>query len=198
MAGALRTRRRHRPRPSHDRAQLRRAPCPVRHVGGRAPPSSPWPGATARDVAMTAAAWSAATNLRPVGVLAGLAIASGSAAALPRKLAIIDGPPTVALGLAMRGHLGGGRQLGSALWRTYLPLAAAVALRSRRARVVLAAAAVGPGIADWRANPGALDPARHLAVRVLDDASYCVGVWAGCWRERTIGPLLPKLVNWPG
>ena len=31
-----------------------------------------------------------------------------------------------------------------------------------------------------------------LALHLADDAAYCAGVWLGCARERTLGPLLPR------
>jgi len=34
--------------------------------------------------------------------------------------------------------------------------------------------------------------------RLLDDAAYAAGVWRGMVRWRTLRPLLPELVSWPG
>jgi hypothetical protein len=43
----------------------------------------------------------------------------------------------------------------------------------------------------WRRGPR-LDPGRYALARLLDDAAYCLGVWAGCARERALDPLIPR------
>ena len=53
-------------------------------------------------------------------------------------------------------------------------------------------------VLEWRERRPKLDPARFTALRIVDDASYCFGVWLGCIRERTVAPLRPQFVNWPG
>ncbi|HEU4704062.1 MAG TPA: hypothetical protein VFS37_16385, partial [Conexibacter sp.] len=34
-----------------------------------------------------------------------------------------------------------------------------------------------------------------LALGAADDAAYAAGLWRGCLRERTLAPLLPRLVQ---
>ena len=77
------------------------------------------------------------------------------------------------------------------------PLALPLALVSRRARRVLAIAALAPALASWLRQRPPLDPARFVALRLLDDAAYGFGVWQGRWRARTAAPLLPDLTSWP-
>lgn len=62
----------------------------------------------------------------------------------------------------------------------------------------MAAAVVIPAIVEWRRTKPDVDLPRWVLVRMLDDLSYGVGLWTGCKREGTIGPLLPDLSSWPG
>ena len=160
----------------------------LRHPG-RVPPLvlSPW----------SVAVWAFAIGVSPAGIVIGLGVAGGSAARLPRKLRMLRNSRSVGLRLAARGHWHAGAQLGAAAWRAFLPVAAVAATRSRRARVLLAFGLFAH-IGEWRARRPTLDPFRYVGVRVVDDASYCAGVWAGCFQHRTIGPLVPKFPNWPG
>ena len=59
---------------------------------------------------------------------------------------------------------------------------------------------VGAGASRSRAQrlgrrPEALDPVRFTALHVADDVAYGAGVWAGCARERTLVPLVPR-ISW--
>ena len=64
----------------------------------------------------------------------------------------------------------------------------------RRARSLAACALVPAGLDWWERRP-ALDPIRYGALRVLDDAAYCAGLWVGCLVEGTVAPLLPDLTG---
>ena len=135
------------------------------------------------------------------GVVAGIGVATGTSALLPRKLDMLADPRPVAWRLAMRGHLGAGRLIASAVWRAWLPLALLAAVGSRRARVAVAAAAVLPAMAEWRGasdRPTEIDPVRFIALRMAEDTAYCAGVWLGCVRRRSAAALVPDLRNWPG
>jgi mycofactocin system glycosyltransferase len=69
----------------------------------------------------------------------------------------------------------------------------AVALRKRRARSAVAALVLLPPLAEgWRRRPE-LDMARWTVACVVDDAAYGTGVWAGCLRQGTLGPLVPAV-----
>ena len=57
---------------------------------------------------------------------------------------------------------------------------------------MVAAAVIPPALDWWQTRPDVSLPA-YLALRFLDDAAYCAGVWRGCLRERTLRPLLPAL-----
>jgi mycofactocin glycosyltransferase len=144
----------------------------------------------------TAGAWAAALSRRP---LAAAALTGTATALLARRLAPITGErgPGAAWSLAARlaggGTLAAARPLGSALSRTWWPLALPVAIAVPKLRVPVAALILAPPLLDWADRRPPLDPARYAAARLLDDAAYSVGVWHGCLRRRTIAPLLPLI-----
>lgn len=148
----------------------------------------------------SAAAWALVAAGRPA---AGLALTAAATARLADRLRPLTAQPLpLAARLAGLGTLGAGRLLGSAITRTWWPLAVPAAVACRRLRVPLAAAVFAPPAADWVAEwrrsrshgtVPTLDPARYVAVRLCDDVAYSVGVWRGCLRHRTVRPLLPRL-----
>lgn len=142
----------------------------------------------------TALAWGLAAARRP-GL--GAAVALGSAALLPRKLAPLGVPAAEAMRIAVRGHLGAGRYFADALTRTWGPVALPLLARTRRGRLVLALA-LSRHLRDRARTAPDLDPVRWVLARTADDLAYGAGVWRGCLRERTVAPLVPDLSNWPG
>jgi mycofactocin system glycosyltransferase len=159
-----------------------------RHPGALAPASvSGW----------SAGAWGLAAAGWP---LAGGALTLGAGLALGAKLGgrkALDAPWTESLRLVIRGTMFAGAQLATAMRRAWWPLALAAAVPSRRARRAVMAAAVVPPLLTWLRRRPALDPARFVALQVADDAAYGVGLWQGCWRARTVAPLVPDLTSWP-
>jgi hypothetical protein len=93
--------------------------------------------------------------------------------------------------LAGGGTLAAGRPIGSALSRTWWPLAIPAAIAFPKLRRPVAALILIPPLLDWADRRPPLDPARYVAARLLDDAAYSLGVWHGCLKRRTIAPLLP-------
>ena len=158
----------------------------------------------------TVGAWAAALAGRPV-VATGLTAAA--TALLARRLSAVTGeswpvpvassggrPPgrtgrseawRLAARLAGGGTLAAGRPIGSALSRTWWPLAIPAAIAFPRLRRPVAALILIPPLLDWADRRPPLDPARYVAARLLDDAAYSLGVWQGCRERRTIRPLLP-------
>jgi mycofactocin system glycosyltransferase len=153
-----------------------------------------------RISAWTALAWTAAAAGRPA---AGTAVAAASVALLARRLARVTGEPwpaartawPLAVRLAGGGTLAAGQPLGRAISRAWWPAAVAAGLAVRRARYPLAALVLAPPLLDWLERRPPLDPARYAAARLLDDAAYGLGVWEGCVRQRTIGPLVPVITG---
>ena len=150
--------------------------------------------------AWTALAWLAAAAGRPA---AGAACTGASIALLARRLALVTGEewPWHAAGtawplaarLAGGGTAAAGRPLGSAISRTWWPVALPAAVAVRRMRWPLAALVLAPPLLDWLDRRPPLDPARYVATRLLDDIGYSLGVWQGCGERRTVRPLLPWL-----
>jgi mycofactocin system glycosyltransferase len=138
------------------------------------------------DVSLAMAVpWALALAVHP---LAGALAAAGMVATAPRQTPEL--PAADARRLAVRTQTVAAAGLGRWLVRPHWPLwLAGVVLLPRRRRVLLAAAAIG-----WAA---AARRGRHPLASVADDAAYSLGVWAGCVRERTAGPLLIR-VRLPG
>jgi hypothetical protein len=95
--------------------------------------------------------------------------------------------------LAGGGTLAAGRPIGSALSRTWWPLAIPAAIAFPKLRRPVAALILLPPLLDWADRRPPLDPARYVAARLLDDVAYSLGVWHGCLKRRTIQPLLPVI-----
>src|SRR5580693_1922459 len=139
----------------------------------------------------TVGAWAAALSGRP-----GIAVTlTGTATALlARRLSRVTGERsawTLAVRLAGGGTLAAGRPLGSALSRTWWPVAIPAAVAVPKLRLPVAALILAPPLLDWADRRPPLDPARYVTARLLDDAAYSLGVWQGCLSRRTIRPLLP-------
>jgi mycofactocin glycosyltransferase len=158
----------------------------------------PWTVAPISASGWSVAAWALAALGGPVGVAAGATTALSTAALLESKLGSLAAPRTVAWRLALRGHWGVGRLLAGAVWRAWLPLFLIVAIWSKRARWILLVSLILPGTTDWAQTPRPLDLVRYLALRAVDDAAYCSGVWQGCLPSRRFRALFPHLANWPG
>jgi GT2 family glycosyltransferase len=95
--------------------------------------------------------------------------------------------------LAGGGTLAAVRPLGSAMSRTWWPVAIPAALAVRKLRLPVAALILTPPVLDWADRKPPLDPVRYVAARLLDDAAYSLGVWQGCLARRSIRPLLPVI-----
>lgn len=146
-------------------------------------------------------AWSLAALGGRSGAVVGAVVGTGSALALTPKLrGRLDRPVRTALELGGGGTVQAGTWLARALWRSWLPLALLASLRSRRIRRTTVAAAVVPALLDRRkAGPGVdIDPIRWTLLHALDQAAYCVGVWRGALRCRSLRALLPRLSRIPG
>jgi GT2 family glycosyltransferase len=99
----------------------------------------------------------------------------------------------LAVRLAGGGTLAAARPLGSAISRTWWPVAIPAALAVKKLRLPVAALILVPPLLDWADRKPPLDPARYVAARLLDDAAYSLGVWQGCLARRAIRPLLPVI-----
>jgi mycofactocin system glycosyltransferase len=145
-----------------------------------------------RAAPLSLAGWLvAAAGHAPAGTAIGLA------GALPlawRMRLGREGAATAAI-VSAHSHLATGRQLAGAVTRPWWPLAAAAAIGSRRARTVVALAALVPALIDYVRTRPVLDPGRYLALRLLDDAAYGVGVWRGAAAAGTVIPFVPTITR---
>jgi mycofactocin glycosyltransferase len=99
----------------------------------------------------------------------------------------------LAVRLAGGGTVAAARPIGSALSRTWWPVAIPAALAVKQLRAPVAALILLPPLLDWADRRPPLDPARYVAARLLDDAAYSLGVWQGCLARGTVRPLLPLI-----
>jgi glycosyltransferase involved in cell wall biosynthesis len=136
----------------------------AKHHPGKARPLnvSPW----------TTAAWVALAARKPVPALAIVGVAT---ALTSRQLqGAVPDPTRTAIDLAARGSWRSGRVVADALTRAWWPLATTAALTLPPTRAPLAAAM-----------------ATKSPLQLADDLAYGIGLWQGCFRQRTLDPLLP-------
>ena len=144
-------------------------------------------------------AWTLTALGGPTGAVAGLSTAAISGGLLwPTLRTRVDDPLAETIRLAGRGNLWAGRWLATATTRAWLPVAVAAALPSRRVRRALAAAVVVPSLLEWVERRPDLDPITWTAIRLLDDAAYCAGVWRGCSDVGRWRAIRPRLSGIPG
>ncbi len=72
------------------------------------------------------------------------------------------------------------------------PALAVGLLRGGRARLASATLVLGPAVVEWRRRRPDLDPIRWSLASIVDDIAYGAGVWAGCLRSRSFGPMVPR------
>jgi mycofactocin glycosyltransferase len=136
--------------------------------------------------------WALALRRRPAGALG---VLSGSIALLAVRLTgLVRDPVAVATQIVGGGTARSALPTLAEAVRAWSPLVL-LGLLHRRTRRLSALALLAPALQDWRHDPGGLDPFRYAALHVADDLSYGAGVWLGCARERTIGPLVPR-ISW--
>jgi len=143
--------------------------------------------------------WALIVGGGPAGAAIGVATAASTAAALVPKLRDrVDDPAAEAARLGGLGHLHAGRWLGAAVTRTWLPGFVVASLLSKRFRRTTAAAIGVPSLLEWRKERTDIDPVRWIAFRLLDDASYCAGVWQGAAEHRSARVLKPTFTHIKG
>jgi mycofactocin glycosyltransferase len=141
-----------------------------------------------------------------VAALAGLAgrprVASAvilvSTASLARRMRPLGIPWPLTLRWSVEGAAWTAVGLGRAATMVAGPVLAVVALRRRPGGRAALALLVAPGLVEWWQRRPELDPFRWSAAAVVDDLSYGAGVWVGCFRSRSFGPLMPAVrLRWP-
>jgi mycofactocin system glycosyltransferase len=156
-------------------------PLAVRHRGRLAPVElRPLP---------TVAALSALAG-RP---LAAVAAVSVSAALLDRAVRDLGIPTRKSVSWSVRGVGWSVFGMGRAATMLAAPGLVALATRGRRARGAAFALVVVPPVVEWVRRRPDLDLPRWVVASVADDVAYGTGVWIGCLRAGTFGPLVPAL-----
>jgi mycofactocin system glycosyltransferase len=146
-------------------------------------------------------------SLSGLGVLAALAVGrpglalgiAGYELARQRQILPPSVPLPVAAEMAGRTIWSDVFWLGHLLRRDWWPVGLLVLLltpKSRLARAAAVAMSIEP-VRDHLLSPTRLDPARSLALRALDDASYGTGVIGGALRWRVLNVVAPRIrVPW--
>jgi mycofactocin system glycosyltransferase len=142
--------------------------------------------------AWTAAVWALLAARRPGW--AGAVLATSVLILARRLQGLVGHPLPMAARIAAGGTAKSTLPALSGLARAWSP-ALVLAFWSRRARRPAAMALLVPAVAAWGRDSGGLDPVRFATAHVADDLAYGAGVWAGCWRERTVRPLVPR-ISW--
>ena len=146
----------------------------------------------------------APVELRPRPLIAALALlagrpvlAAGVVAASAVPLARTVRPLGIPAGRAWRWSAAGAgwtvMGLGRASTMVAWPGLLALAAGGRRGRRAAALLVLAPPVVDWVRQRPDLDLPRWIAASVADDVAYGAGVWTGCLRVRTLGPLVPTL-----
>ena len=148
--------------------------------------------APVRTTPMVAVAWTIAALRSPI---LGAVVAVADAVRLVKRLD--PTPASEVARISARTHRHAANMFAGALTRTWWPIALIAALVSRRARRVLLIAVVLPAAIEWRRQRGLVDPLRYLAIRMLDDTAYGIGVWQGVYKHHDASVLLPSITT-PG
>jgi mycofactocin glycosyltransferase len=158
------------------------APLARRHPGALAPfEASAW----------SVAAWAAALARRPA--LAAMALAVPVSILTRRLRGLVARPTDVATRIVGGGTARGALPALGGAARAWSPLLV-LGLLPRRTRRACTLALVLPAAADWVPHRGESELLAYGVLHVADDVAYGAGVWAGCLRERTLAPLVPRIV----
>ena len=146
----------------------------------------------------------APVELRPWPTAAALAVLAGRprpALGAVAASALVLGRSTHPLGIPARrawvwsAQGAGWTLVGLGRAATMLAAPALVALAARGPRGARAAAVLvlAPPVVEWVRRRPDLDLPRWVAASVADDLAYGAGVWTGCLRSGSFGPLLPAI-----
>ena len=139
-----------------------------------------------------------APTVAVVAALAGrprtaLAVMLASSAALARKAVPLGIPLPLTLRWSAQSAGWTAVGIGHASTMLAAPVLALAAMRSRRGACMAAGLAVAPAAVDWWRRRPDLDPGRWCLASIADDVAYGAGVWTGCLRSRSFGPLVPAV-----
>jgi mycofactocin system glycosyltransferase len=156
------------------------APLSRRHPGRLAPVElRPWP------TVVTAALWCGRPRTALALVVAGATVLAGHVRGqgIPGRLAVrwsAQGAGWTWVGVGRAATVLGGPAMLVTLFRG-------------RHRTAAAALLLAPPVVEWWRRRPALDPVRWSLASIADDMAYGAGVWTGCLRSRSFGPLVPAV-----
>ena len=132
---------------------------------------------------------------------AGLPLISATIAAytfigLARRLRHLDHGVREALRLVVRGHWSALASITRMLRREWILVTFVCAFTGGYLSGLAVAALTVPAMVNYLRGPRRLDPMSFVALRILDDAAYGLGVVASCVRYRTLRPVVPDLRSW--
>ena len=157
------------------------APLARRHPGALAPfEASTWSVVAWAAALARRQLWAATATAAPVAILA------------QRLRGLVRSPVGVAARIAGGGTARAVLPALGGVARAWSPLLV-LGLMTRRTRRACALALLVPALDDWARNIGESDALSYGALHVADDVAYGAGVWAGCIRERTLAPLVPRV-----
>ncbi len=146
-------------------------------------------------------------ELRPLPTVAAIAALSGrprvaiaavtcSALALTRTVRSLGVPAAQAWTWSVQGAAWTAIGLGRSATMLASPVLAVAVVRGGRGRRAALALALLPPVVEWVRTRPDLDLPRWVAASIADDVAYGAGVWLGCLRTRSWGPLLPAAGSW--
>jgi len=154
-------------------------PLAARHPGRLAPVElRPWP---------TAAALAALAGRTPLA----LAAVAASGILLGRSVRPLGVPTRQAWAWSAQGAGWTVVGLGRAATMVAAPAVVALAAGGRRGTRAAVALVLAPPVVEWVRRRPDLDLPRWVAASVADDLAYGAGVWTGCLRSGSFGPVLP-------
>ena len=154
-------------------------PLSARHPGRLAPLAlRPWP--TVSTLALL-------SGHRRIA----LAVVAGSTATMARRVRDHGIPPSATARWSAQATAWTLVGAGRAATMLAGPALVVALLRGRRAAVL--GLVLAPPLVDWWRRRPRLDPVRWSLASIADDVAYGAGVWAGCLRSRSYGPLIPDV-----
>lgn len=129
--------------------------------------------------------------------LSTFATTSLSTSSLWKELRRAQVPSRTILRIAFDRWMHTAYMITQAISRVWWPIVMIAALFSRRARRLLLFTMLFPVVYEQRPGNTRKTPPRTIplaiVMRVIDLGGYSIGVWKGMLRNRTIGPLLPRI-----
>lgn len=143
---------------------------------------------------VSATAWAIVTFGPRRWRLAGVALFAQPTTSLARRIRrTVAQPWKIAGSVTFKAQRRLAMLVARALIRVWAPIFGFASLRWTRARRIWLVGFVWSSIVDWRraGSHKRIGLARFMAWRLVDDLSYCAGLWSGCWIHKSATALTP-------